>query len=44
MQAHYVNTLIITQWDELLDCFIEDGVVDLMAGLARGKEAFTRLR
>ena len=43
LQACYINALITTQWDELLDCFVEDGVVDLMAGLARGKEAFTKL-
>jgi hypothetical protein len=43
LQARYINALITTQWDALIDCFTEDGVVDLMAGLARGKEAFTKL-
>jgi hypothetical protein len=43
LQARYINALITTQWDTLIDCFTEDGVVDLMAGLARGKEAFTKL-
>jgi ketosteroid isomerase-like protein len=43
LQARYVNCLITTQWDELIDCFTEDGVVDLHAGLAKGKEAFTKL-
>jgi hypothetical protein len=43
LQARYINALITTQWDTLIDCFTEDGVVDLMAGLARGREAFTKL-
>ena len=43
LQARYVNCLITTQWDELIDCFTENGVVDLHAGLAKGKEAFTKL-
>jgi hypothetical protein len=42
LQARYINALINTQWDALIDCFTEDGVVDLMAGLARGKEAFAK--
>jgi hypothetical protein len=43
LQARYVNCLITTQWDELIDCFAENGVVDLHAGLARGKEAIAKL-
>jgi len=43
LQVRYVNCLITTEWDELVDCFAENGVVDLHSGLARGKEAIAKL-
>lgn len=43
LQVRYVNCLTTTEWDELVDCFAENGVVDLHAGLARGKEAIAKL-
>ena len=43
LQVRYVNYLTTTKWDELIDCFAETGVVDLHAGLARGKEAIAKL-
>ena len=43
LQARYVNCLINTEWDELLDCFSVDGDVDLHSGYARGKEAISKL-
>jgi len=38
LQARYVNCLTLIQWDELVDCFAEDGAVDLHSGTARGKK------
>jgi len=43
LQAHYVNCLTTTEWDELIDCFVENAVVDLHSGFARGKEAIAEL-
>jgi hypothetical protein len=38
LQARYVNFLSTIAWDDLVDCFAEDGVVDLHTGIARGKK------
>jgi hypothetical protein len=38
LQARYVNCLSTIEWDALVDCFAEDGVVDLHTGIARGKK------
>ena len=38
LQARYVNCLSTVQWDELVDCFAEDAVVDLHTGTPVGKE------
>ena len=38
LQARYVNCLTTVQWDDLTDCFAEDGIVDLPIGLAKGKK------
>ena len=38
LQARYVNSLSTIEWDELVDCFAEDGVVDLHTGIVRGKK------
>jgi hypothetical protein len=43
LQAHYVNCLITAKWDELVDCFAENGVFDAHAGVAKGKAAMTKL-
>jgi hypothetical protein len=43
LQARYVNCLTTTEWDELTDCFAENGAADLHAGLVRGKEAIAKL-
>jgi hypothetical protein len=29
LSSHYVNCLTLTKWDDLLDCFAEDAVVDI---------------
>ena len=44
-QLHYtyVNCLITANWDGVVACFSEDGVVDLHAGLARGKKEIAKL-
>jgi hypothetical protein len=38
LQSRYVNCLTTIQWDDLVDCFAENGVVDLPTGIARGKK------
>lgn len=43
LQERYVNCLITTEWDELIDCFADNGVVDLHSGFAKGKEAIAKL-
>ncbi len=43
IQAHYVNCLTTANYDELLKCFTDDAVIDLHAGLARGRKEFTPL-
>jgi hypothetical protein len=42
LQIRYVNCLTTTKWDELIDCFSEDGLVDLESGYARGKAEITK--
>ena len=39
----YVNSLIATDWDAVIDCFAEDSVLDLNSGSAKGKEAIGKL-
>jgi hypothetical protein len=43
LQAHYVNCVITTKWDDLVDCFSENGVFNAHAGVARGKKAIKKL-
>jgi len=43
LQIHYCNCLIQTRWDEILDCFADDAIIDLHAGYCQGKKAFTKL-
>jgi hypothetical protein len=43
LQYNYCNYLILAKWDEVIDCFSDDGVVDLHAGFARGKAEFSKL-
>ena len=38
----YVNKLIETDWDGVLDCFTEDCVLDLNSGRAEGKETVSQ--
>ena len=37
VQARYVNSLLLAQFEDLFDCFSKDGVLDLHAGRAEGK-------
>ncbi len=37
LQVHYVNCLMTTNWDDLANCFAEDGVVDLHLGRIQGR-------
>ena len=39
LQIRYVNCLITTKWDEIIDCFAINGVLDLNSGKAVGKKA-----
>ena len=41
LQARYVDCLTTIDWDGLVDCFAENGFVDLSKG-ARGKEEIAR--
>ena len=43
LQVRYVDYLTTIAWDELVDCFAEDAVVDLTVGKVRGKEAIEEL-
>ena len=38
LQVHYVNCLTTASWDEVFDCFAENGLIDFPQGVARGKE------
>lgn len=42
LQIHYVNCLTTMRWDELLDCFSDNGVVDLESGFGRGKSEIAK--
>jgi hypothetical protein len=42
LQIHYVNCLIATKWDDVIDCFTKNGVVDLESGFAKGKKEITK--
>jgi len=42
LQVRYVNCLTTTEWDKLVDCFAENGVVDLTVGSSRGKEEIAK--
>jgi len=43
LQAHYVNCVITTKWDELTECFSEKGTFDAHAGSATGRKAIKKL-
>lgn len=42
LQVRYVNCVINTRWDDVVDCFSKDAVVDLESGSARGKTEITK--
>jgi len=39
LQVRYVNCLTTIDWDDLVDCFTADAVVDLSVGKVKGREA-----
>ncbi|OGO43213.1 MAG: hypothetical protein A2Z05_04175 [Chloroflexi bacterium RBG_16_60_22] len=43
LQVRYVNYLTTIAWDDLVDCFTADAVVDLSVGKVRGKAAIEDL-
>jgi hypothetical protein len=43
LQAHYVNCLLLTNFEDMFDCFSKDGVLDLHAGRAVGKKEMRKL-
>jgi hypothetical protein len=43
IQYQYVNSLILNKWDELVECFSENGVFNVHAGSATGKEAIKKI-
>jgi hypothetical protein len=42
LQIIYVNNLTTTKWDEIANCFAEDGVVDIPSGSAKGRKAIAK--
>ena len=48
LQYQYVNSLILTKWDDIVECFAEDGEVDIGGekksdSIVKGKEAIGKL-
>lgn len=43
LHVRYVNSLLLANYDELLDCFSEDGIVDAHAGLAKNQKEREKL-
>lgn len=43
LQIQYVNSLTQAKWNDVIDCFSDDAVVDLHAGLCHGKAEFSKL-
>jgi hypothetical protein len=43
LHVHYVNCLTKAEYDDLLNCFAEDAIVDIHAGYAKGKSQIIEL-
>ncbi len=43
LQVHYVNSLTTANWDDAMDCFAENSVVDFGNRFARGKPEISKL-
>lgn len=43
LQIRYLNCLILTKWDDLIDCFADDGVIDIHSGIGRGKAEISKI-
>jgi hypothetical protein len=43
LQIHYVNCLITTNWDDLIDCFTDEAVTDTHSGVGRGKAEISNI-
>jgi hypothetical protein len=43
LQVRYVNALTVVNWEEVVDCFAEEGLADLTSGRAKGKEQLNSL-
>jgi hypothetical protein len=43
LQSHYVNCLVTTRWDDLIDCFTDDAVTDTHSGIAKGKAQISKV-
>jgi ketosteroid isomerase-like protein len=43
LHTHYVNCLLTVQFDDLVECFAEDGVLDIHAGKVKGKQEMLKL-
>jgi hypothetical protein len=42
LQVHYVNSFIKTDWDEVIECFAENGTFNAHAGSATGRAALNK--
>ena len=43
LQVHYVNSLLLTHFEDMADCFASDGILDIHAGKVQGKEEMMKL-
>ena len=43
LQAQYVNCLLLAKFEDMFDCFSKDGILDLHAGRAEGREQMRKL-
>ena len=43
LHVHYVNCLLLAKFDDIVECFTEDGILDLHAGRVQGKKEMLKL-
>ena len=43
LHVHYVNCLLQVQFEDITECFTEDGILDLHAGTVKGRKAMLAL-
>jgi hypothetical protein len=43
LQTFYVNCLTLANWEDLINCFTDDALLDIPSGLGRGKAALSKI-